>query len=45
MKVASADLLRGQPPALESLIKTVEVMTAAITLPLKDARFAGDFPK
>ena len=45
MQVASADLLRGQSPALESLTKTAEVMTAAITLPLKDARFAGDFPK
>ena len=43
MEVASADLLRGQSPALESLIKTTEVMRAADSLPLKEARFAGDF--
>ena len=45
MEVASADLLRGQSPALESLTKTAEVMTAAITLPPKEARFDEDFPK
>ena len=43
MEVASADLLRGQSPTLESPIKTTEVMTAAITLPPKEARFVGDF--
>ena len=43
MEVASADLLRGQSPALESPIKTTEVMRAADSLPLKEARFAGDF--
>ena len=43
MEVASSDLLRGQSPALKSLTKTAEVMTAAITLPPKVARFAGDF--
>ena len=43
MEIASADLLRGQSPALESPIKTTEVMTAAITLPPKEARFVGDF--
>ena len=43
MEVASADLLRGQSPALESLTKTAEVMTAAITLPPKVGRFVGDF--
>ena len=45
MEVASADLLRGQSPALESLRKTAEVMRAAITLLPKDAKFAEDFPK
>ena len=45
MEVASADLLRGQSPALESPMKTIEVMTAAITLLPKEARFAGDFLK
>ena len=44
MEVASADLLRGQSPALESLKKTAEVTTAAITLPPKDAKFTGGFP-
>ena len=43
MEVSSADLLRGQSPTLESLTKTAEVMTAAFTLPPKDARFARDF--
>ena len=43
MKVASSDLLRGQSPALKSLTKTAEVMTAAIMLLPKVARFAGDF--
>ena len=43
MEVASADLLHGQSPALESLIKTTEVMTVVITLPPKEARLAGDF--
>ena len=43
MEIASADLVRGQSPALESPIKTTEVMTAVIKLPPKEARFAGDF--
>ena len=43
MEVASADLLRGQSPALVSPIKTTEVMTTAITLPPKEARFVVDF--
>ena len=43
MEIASADLLRGQLPALESPIKATEVMTAAITLPPEESRFAGDF--
>ena len=38
MEVASSDLLRGQSPALKSLTKTAEVMTAAITLPPKVAK-------
>ena len=45
MEVASADLLHGQSPALESPIKTTEVLTAANSLPLKEARFSGDFLK
>ena len=37
------DSLLGQSPALESPIKATEVMTAAITLPPKEVKFAGDF--
>ena len=43
MEVVSADLLRGELPALESPNKTAEVMTAVITLPPKEAWMAGDF--